>query len=211
GVQWHHVEAYADGLWVALGTHISTPGADGSSPATPDPRPVLGWITWDGSDATPVLRNMRMFTTGMFHSFASSGDDLIVGGTVESLIITSDEEVEPINVPAAMVVSDHEDTVWFIGALGSEGISTYKNGVLEVHQLSRPVPVDVSDAGAQDAFIHVHGTDADGAPIQWSIDITADGSIESGRGFLNLLFLLGGGILLAMMLMYAVEQLKTSA
>ena len=211
GVQWHHVEAYADGLWVALGTHISTPGADGSSPATPDPRPVLGWITWDGSDATPVLRNMRMFTTGMFHSFASSGDDLIVGGTVESLIITSDEEVEPINVPSAMVVSDLEDTVWFIGALGSEGISTYKNGVLEVHQLSRPVPVDVSDAGAQDAFIHVHGTDANGAPIQWSIDITADGSIESGRGFLNLLFLLGGGILLAMMLMYAVEQVKTSA
>ena len=43
--------------------------------------------------------------------------------------------------------------------------------------------------------------------MQWSIDVTADGSIESGRGFLNLLFLLTGGILLAMMLWHAIEQL----
>ena len=210
GVQWHAVEAHSEGLWVGLGTHISASGADGSSPATPDPRPVLGWITWNGDEATPVLRNVQMFASGMFHSFASSGTDLIVGGTVESLIITSDQEVQALDAPSAMVVSDLEGTAWFIGALGSTTVATYNGGVFEVHQLSRPVPVDVSDAGAQQEFIHVHGTDASGQPIQWSIDITADGSIESGRGFLNLLFLLGGGIMLAMMGMYAVEQLRTT-
>ena len=195
---------------MGLGTHISASGADGSSPATPDPRPVLGWITWNGDEATPVLRNVQMFGSGMFHSFASSGTDLIVGGTVESLIITSDQEVQALDAPSAMVVSDLDGTAWFIGALGSTTVATYNGGVFEVHQLSRPVPVDVSDAGAQQEFIHVHGTDASGQPIQWSIDITADGSIESGRGFLNLLFLLGGGVMLAMMGMYAVEQLRTT-
>ena len=210
GVQWHHVEAHSEGVWVGLGTHISTSGADGSSPATPEPRPVLGWIVWDGSDATPVLRNVEMFSSGMFHSFAPAGSDLIVGGTVESLVISPNEKVQTLNAPSTMVVSDLDGTVWFVGALGSTTISTYNDGVFEVHQLSRSIPVDASDAGAQQEFIHVHGTDANGQPIQWSIDTTADGSIESGRGFLNLLFLIGGGVLLAMMAMYAVEQLRST-
>ncbi|MCH1617087.1 MAG: hypothetical protein L7R83_06200 [Candidatus Poseidonia sp.] len=211
GVQWHHVEAHSEGLWVGLGTHISTSGADGSSPATPEPRPVLGWITWNGDEATPVLRNVQMFASGIFHSFGSSGTDMIVGGTVESLVIASNQEVRALDAPSAMVVSDQEGTAWFIGALGSTTISTYDEGVFEVHQLSRPVPVELSDAGAQDDYIHVHGTNAEGEPIQWSIDITAEGSIESGRGFLNLLFLLGGGALLTMMFTYAVKQLRTQA
>lgn len=136
---------------------------------------------------------------------------MIVGGTVESLVIASNQEVRALDAPSAMVVSDQEGTAWFIGALGSTTISTYDEGVFEVHQLSRPVPVELSDAGAQDDYIHVHGTNAEGEPIQWSIDITAEGSIESGRGFLNLLFLLGGGALLTMMFTYAVKQLRTQA
>ncbi len=206
GVQWHHVEAHSEGLWVGLGTHISTSGADGSSPATPEPRPVLGWIAWDGSEETPVLRNVQMFASGIFHSFASSGSDLIVGGTVESLVISSSEDIQTLSAPSAVVVNDEEGTTWFIGGLGSTTISTFSEGVFETHQLSRPIPVEVSDAGAQDEYIHVHGADANGLPIQWSIDTTADGSIESGRGFLNLLFLIAGGILLSMMVVHVVDQ-----
>ena len=59
--------------------------------------------------------------------------------------------------------------------------------------------------------VHVHGVNEDGNPIQWSIDITANGSIESGRGFLNLLFLLGGGVMLAIMAKYAIDQLRYGA
>ncbi len=211
GVKWHGVEHHSEGLWMALGTHISTSGADGSSPATPQPRPVLGWITWSGDASTPVLRNVQMFGTGLFHSFAHSGDDIIVGGTVESLVVSSDQSVSSVNAPAAKVVNDMDGTVWFIGPIGSTTLATYHEGVLEHHQLSRPVPVDVSDAGAQGDHVHVHGVNEDGNPIQWSIDITANGSIESGRGFLNLLFLLGGGVMLAIMAKYAIDQLRYGA
>tara|TARA_X000001036_G_C20410134_1_gene696674 strand:- start:185 stop:703 length:519 start_codon:yes stop_codon:yes gene_type:complete len=172
---------------------------------------VLGWITWAGDANTPVLRNVQMFGSGVFHGFAESGTELVVGGTVESLIISADEEVKPINAPCALAVSDTDGKVWFIGPLGSTNLATYDNGVLEVHQLSRHIPVEVSDAGAQGEHVHVHGTDGEGNPIQWSIDITADGSIESGRGFINLLFLLSGGILLAMMATHAIEQLRQKA
>ncbi|MGB0951301.1 MAG: hypothetical protein ACPGWQ_04835, partial [Poseidonia sp.] len=71
----------------------------------------------------------------------------------------------------------------------------------------RHVPVEVTDAGMQGDHVHVHGVDENGFPIQWSIDITADGSIESGRGFLNLMFLLFGGVMLSMMVSHAGRQL----
>ena len=57
----------------------------------------------------------------------------------------------------------------------------------------------------------VHGVDVNGKPIQWSIDVTANGSIESGRGFLNLLYLMVGSVVLALMLRYAVAELKRPA
>ena len=207
GVQWHGLEAHSDGLWVAYGTHTSSSGADGSSPATPESRPVLGWILWNGDDATPVLRNVQMFANGVFHSFAWADDTLVIGGTVESLTISPNEEVAAIDAPAARVIGDMDGTVWFIGPLGSSSIATYDNTGFEVHQLSRHVPVDVTDAGMQGDHVHVHGVDENGFPIQWSIDITADGSIESGRGFLNLMFLLFGGVMLCMMVAHAGRQL----
>lgn len=207
GVQWHAVEAYEPGLWMALGSHISTAGADGSSPATPEHRPALGWIAWDGTSSTPVLRNVQMFSEGVLHSVASADNAVIVGGTKESLIVHSDNDVEVLKVGCAQVVEDSYGTVWFMPKQGALTVSTYDDAGLSTHVLSRPVPINVNVADAQGDFVHSHGTDVEGNPIQWDIDVTANGSIESGRGFLNLLYLLAGGILLAMMLWHAGEQL----
>lgn len=206
GVQWHGIESHSDGLWVAYGTHSSSSGADGSSPATPESRPVLGWITWTGDGGTPVLRNVQMYAGGVFHSLAWAEQTLVIGGTVESLLIMPNQEVSAIAAPSARVVSDMDGTVWFIGTLGSSSLATYDRTGFEVHPLSRHLPVDVNDASAQGVHVHVHGVDADGFPIHWSIDITADGSIESGRGFLNLIFLISGTVMLGMMVAHAGRQ-----
>ena len=210
GTHWTHLAWFSEGLWVAIGLEASAVGEDGSSPATPESNPVLGWIAWPGGQVTPELMAVHSFDAGVFHSFAKSGDNLIVGGTVESLVVSPNQEIERLDLPSALVVADEEGTAWFIGPIGAENLATYNNGQTTVHQLSRPIPVDVVDAGAVDSHVHVHGTDANGQPIQWSIDITMDGSIESGRGFLNLLFLLVGSILIAMMLWHAAEQLRGS-
>ena len=210
GTHWTHLAWFSEGLWVAIGLEASAVGEDGSSPATPQSNPVLGWIAWPGGQDTPELMAVHSFDAGVFHSFARSGDNLIVGGTVESLVVSPNQEIERLDLPSALVVADEEGTAWFIGPIGAENLATYNNGQTTVHQLSRPIPVDVVDAGAVDSHVHVHGTDANGQPIQWSIDITMDGSIESGRGFLNLLFLLVGSILIAMMLRHAAEQLRGS-
>ena len=98
GVQWHAIEAHSEGLWWALG-RTSAHRVLTVPVQQPDPRPVLGWITWNGDEATPVLRNVRCLRSGMFHSFASSGTDLIVGGTVESLIYHRTKKCKPWTPP----------------------------------------------------------------------------------------------------------------
>jgi hypothetical protein len=211
GVQWNQIEAYDDGLWLAIGTHFSTAGADGSSPASPQSRPVLGWVAWDGSASTPVIAKVQTFDGGVFHSVAFTDDVAVVGGTSQSVVIRGSDSVETLDVPCAAVVSDTQNKVWFIGQPGSNTLSAYGNDRLTTYVLGRPLPVEVSSFGAQNDHVHIHGTDGEGAPIQWSIDITANGSIESGRGFLNLLYLIIGGVVLATMLRYAIIELRRPA
>jgi hypothetical protein len=207
GVQWHAVEAYSEGLWMALGSHHSTAGADGSSPATPQARPVLGWIAWDGTNTTPVVQKVQTYDGGVFHSLAPSNGAIIIGGTTQSLAVHSAERVEVLDAPSSHVVRDSDGTVWFIGALGDSTVHSY-DGVLSTHVLGRPVPVDQSAVGSSGDFVYVHGVDEEGEPIQWGIDIQANGSIESGRGFLNLLYLLVGAVVLGTMLRYAWVELR---
>jgi len=119
--------------------------------------------------------------------------------------------VEIFEVPTVQVIGDSEGTVWFLGALGSTTIHSLDDTGLSTHVLGRPVPVDLSSAGKSGDFVHVHGVNANGDPVHWSIDIKANGSIESGRGFLNLVYLLVGGVILASMLRYALVELRRPA
>jgi hypothetical protein len=210
GVQWHQIEAYEEGVWLALGTHFSTAGADGSSPASPQARPVLGWIAWDGTPNTPVVSKVQTFDSGVFHSMASVGETVVVGGTGQSLLIHGLNDVEALDVRSSQVIGDREGRAWFIGEAGSTTILTY-DGELSTYVLGRPLPVDISAVGAEGDHIHVHGTNENGEPIQWSIDVTANGSIESGRGFLNLLYLIVGSIVMASMLRHAVVEWRRPA
>jgi hypothetical protein len=211
GVQWHTIESYGSDLWIALGTHVSTAGADGSSPATPQARPVLGWIQWEGTNATPVVQKVQTFGEGVFHSVAKSGDAVVIGGTSQSLLIHAPNDVEVLEIATVHVIADTNERVWFIGPMGSTVLRTYHNGDLDTHVLGRPMPVESHSVGASGRFVHVHGTDESGAPIQWSIDTSANGSIESGRGFLNLLYLMTGTVILALMIRYAALEFKQQA
>lgn len=209
GIQWHSVEAHSAGMWLAIGSHSTTAGGDGSSPASPQTRAALGWIDWDGTETTPVLSRLDVVTyPGQFHTISTLPTGLVVGGTETSLHVGMDQEILDLETPCSISVTDNEGTVWFIGERGTDTIATWDGENLEVHLLSRDVPLDTTAIGTSGDNIHVHGTNADGTPIVWSIDVTANGSIESGRGFLSLLFVIGGGVLLAVMGKYAFEQRK---
>ena len=196
-------------MWLAIGSHSTTAGGDGSSPAAPKTRAALGWIAWDGTERTPVLSQLDVVTyPGQFHSISSTPTGLVVGGTETSLHIGLDEVILNLETPSSVSVADNEGTVWFIGEQGTDTITTWDGEILEIHLLSRDVPLDTTAVGVNGDNVHIHGTNSDGTPIVWSIDVKANGSIESGRGFLSLLFIIGGGALLGIMGKHAFEQRK---
>ena len=206
GVQWNDVAHLEGDVWVAIGHHIATAGADGSSPATPERKPAIGFIAWDGTNQTPVLTSVNMMS-GTFHSLVSTEDGAVVGGTETSYIIANDASIAALNAPSASTVADASGTVWFFGEQGATTIGEYSEGEYTVHTLSRPMPVEIHTIALQGTTLQLHGTDASGAPAQWSIDTTANGSIESGRGFLNLLFLIAGAAVLGLMTAHAGRSL----
>lgn len=208
GVQWHQVQAHSPGTWVGIGTYTNAAGSDGSSPASPEPRPALGLIEWDGGSQTPLLKTVEIYSAGLFHSLATTSNGTIVGGTESSFFVNEEGDFIPLEAPCIIAVADQEGSVWFVGEAGSSTLSHYEDGELETHLLSKHVPISATVAGAQGDFIHLHGMNAIGEPAQWSIDIQANGSIESGRGFLNLLFLVGGTALMSMMAWTAFQRMR---
>mgnify|MGYP006110303975 CR=1 FL=1 len=208
GIQWQHIEARSPGHWIGIGTHTTTSGADGSSPASPEPTPAIGWITWDGGNQTPVMERVKTFPNSLFHSIQSVSDGIVIGGTHFSIHVNAQGDYLEVDAPCAIAVADQEGSVWFIGEAGSSVIAQWTDGELRTHLLSKSIPISASVAGTQGDFVHFHGMNAAGEPAQWSIDIQANGSIENGRGFLNLLFILAGTFLMAMMALSAFNKMR---
>ncbi len=208
GVQWHQVEAHSPGIWVAIGTYTSAAGFDGSSPASPEPRPALGLIAWDGGSQTPVLKDSDVYSSGLFHSISTASNGIIVGGTEASILVDENGDFIPLDAPCIITVADQEGSVWFVGEAGTSTLNHYEDGELQTYLLSKHVPISATVGGSQGDFVHFHGMNAIGEPAQWSIDIQANGSIESGRGFLNLLFLIGGACLMSMMAWTALQRMR---
>jgi len=206
GVQWDRLIHLHDDQWVATGHHIATAGADGSSPATPERRPTVGFIQWQGANATPTLTGVRMLS-GTFHSLISTDDGAVIGGSLTSHHVGLDATITDIDAPSSVAIADAEDNVWFLGDQGSTTVGIYTNGVYEIETLSKPMPISTTVVALNGATIDVHGTNGEGEPAQWSIDTKANGSIESGRGFLNLLFMIAGGAILGMMCVSATRSL----
>ena len=198
GVQWDDVIHLQEDRWVAIGHHIATAGADGSSPATPERRPSIGFIQWDGGNSTPTLTGVRMLS-GNFHSLLGTEDGVVVGGSLAGYHVGFDATITEIKAPSNVAVVDDRGIVWFLGDQGSTTLGVYEDGVYTVETLSNPMPIATTVVAINGDMIDVHGTNVEGVPAQWSVDTTANGSIESGRGFLNLLFLIAGGAILGMM------------
>jgi hypothetical protein len=55
--------------------------------------------------------------------------------------------------------------------------------------LSNPIPLEIEVSECEDGIIFMHGMDDNGAFEVMTLDLTAQGSIEDGRGFLNFAFL----------------------
>ena len=199
-INWKMVESLGDGQWVAVGSMGSVFGND-DSPATPTKQPVIGFITWNEGPTAPMLTSIEEIDKGEIHSLIQlNNGTLLAAGTDSALYIGKDRTTTSIDVASVSAALDETGKVWMLGSKGSTSVMRFADGELETLPLSRPIPLNIEVSDVSDDILHAHGVNVNGEPVTYSIDTLAIGSIESGRGFLNLMFVAISSVVLGVML-----------
>lgn len=187
---WQEVIALGNEQWVASGYLSYTSNEAGASPAAPKIIPVLAVIDWEGGLTAPTVSTMHSGEGGLYHSLMTLDDgDVFAAGDQGSTLVSTSGSMTHLNVASVAAVVDCRDRVWLFGDVGSKTIVRYSGETAEQLSLSQALTFQIESKGHGEELIYLHGTDERGDAKTLLIDTSAPGSIESGRGFLNFLFL----------------------
>jgi hypothetical protein len=117
------------------------------------------------------------------------GNDVFAAGDQGSTLVSTTGSMTHFDVASVAAVVDCHDRVWLFGDVGSKTIVRYSGQNTEQLSLAEPLAFQIESKGHGKELIFLHGTDDSGEAQTLLIDTSAPGSIESGRGFLNFLFL----------------------
>ena len=93
------------------------------------------------------------------------------------------------------------------GSQGSTSIVRMVNGVAEKMPLAQPLPLTVETSDVSNGIVYAHGLNANGEPATYTVDSLASGSIASGRGFLNFMFVTASSIVMGVMIWTAFKRI----
>lgn len=209
GISWNMVENLDDGTWIAVGSMTNSFGTDESSPAAPTTHPVIGFISWSAGPSAPMLTSIEELDKGDIHSLIRlDNGTILAAGTDSAVHIAKDRTTTNVDVSSVSAVLDEKGAVWLFGSQGSTSLVRMADGVPEKMPLARPLPLTIETIGISNDVIYAHGIDNQGEPSTYSVDTLAIGSIESGRGFLNFVFVTASSIVMGVMLWTAVKKLR---
>jgi hypothetical protein len=199
-VNWNNIVHLSQEKWVATGTIASTQSS-GDSPASPSVRTAIGIIEWQGNlSVAPILTSFSTGDEGQIHNLFSTGNSqVIVATNTGAYQVKDDGSINEIDIPSQSAVTDSQGKTWFIGNQGTNSIATFHNGIIEIEELAKPIPLEIEISEYESGIIFMHGMDANGAFEMMTLDTTVNDSIESGRGFLNFAFLTFFSIVLLVM------------
>jgi len=206
-IDWKMVESLGDGQWIAVGSMGSVFGSD-DSPATPTKHPGIGFITWNDGPTAPMLTSIEEIDKGEIHSLIRlHNGTILAAGTDSAVHIAKDRTTTAIDVASVSSSLDENGKVWMLGSKGSTSVMRLVDGEMETLPLSRPIPLNVEVSDVSNDVLYAHGVNNNGDPVTYSIDTLAIGSIESGRGFLNLMFVGVSSVVLGVMLWIGSKRL----
>ena len=199
-VNWNNIVHLSQEKWVATGT-IANTQSSGDSPASPSVRTAIGIIEWQGNlSVAPILTSFSTGDEGQIHNLFSTGNSqVIVATNTGAYQVKDDGSINEIDIPSQSAVTDSQGKTWFIGNQGTNSIATFHNGIIEIEELAKPIPLEIEISEYESGIIFMHGMDANGAFEMITLDTTVNDSIESGRGFLNFAFLTFFSIVLLVM------------
>ena len=133
---------------------------------------------------------------------------LLAAGTESSIHIAKDGTTTTVNVASVSAVLDDKGSVWFFGSKGSTSVIRFSEGIPETMPLAQPLPLTVEVSSISNDIVYAYGLNDAGEPVTYSIDTLASGSIESGRGFLNLMFVAISTVVLGVMFWTAFKRMQ---
>ena len=208
-ISWESVESLGDGEWVAVGSTVSSFESGKDSPATPKKQPVLGFVSWTKGPTSPMLTLLEYPETGDIHSLIQlENGTLLAVGTESSIHIAKDQTMTSVEVASVSAVLDDEGSVWFFGSKGSTSVIRFTEGVPETMPLARPLPLTVEVSTVSNDIVYAFGINDAGEPVTYSIDTLASGSISSGRGFLNFMFVAISTVIMGVMFWTAFNRMR---
>jgi hypothetical protein len=74
--------------------------------------------------------------------------------------------------------------------------------------LARPLPLTVEVSTVSNDIVYAFGINDAGEPVTYSIDTLASGSISSGRGFLNFMFVAISTVVMGVMFWTAFNRMR---
>ena len=208
-ISWEMIESLGDGDWVAVGSMVNPFERKDDSPDTPQKHPVIGFISWTNGPTSPMLTFTEELDNGEIHSLIRlDNGTLLAAGTESSIHIAKDGTTTTVNVASVSAVLDDKGSVWFFGSKGSTSVIRFSEGIPETMPLAQPLPLTVEVSSISNNIVYAYGLNDAGEPVTYSIDTLASGSIESGRGFLNLMFVAISTVVMGVMFWTAFKRMQ---
>jgi len=205
-VIWGDVVYLEDNVYIATG--VFTYHDD--NPALPGSKIVFAHITWEGGTAAPqVVISPLMGNGSEVHSLTSMKDGLAAAASNQEVYIISKDLIEIKTISAtAMVYEPCEHRLWFFGKLGSDSLLRLdvETGEESTKNLQYSLPLQPTFVIIEGDSLYIHGYDKKGEPDRLSLDLTLEGSMSSGRGFLNFLFIFAGVLMLGTQLYTIIDR-----
>ena len=205
-VSWTGLVYLEDNTYIATGLatyHDDNPAQLGSNI-------VFAYITWSGGSTAPQVRISAVMDKGSeVHSLTPMKDGLAAAASDREVFIISKDSIESHNITAtAMVYEPCQDRLWFFGELGSKSIlrMDVETGEETTKNLQYALPLQPTFVVIEGDSLYIHGYDAKGDSDRLSLDLTLEGSMSSGRGFLNFLFLFAGVLMLGTQLYTIIDR-----
>ena len=198
-VIWDKVVYLEDSTFLVAGT-FAIQTSSSQSPASPSPQIVLAHVYWDGDSTAPQIVRQMMGNGSEIHSIHATKDGGSVASTNEEFYIISKDSVQVLPYASTTMVYESEhDRAWLFGERGSESMLRIdvESGETSTKKLGFPLSVSPTSGMIAGDSLYIHGFDSQGQAQRLSLDLTLEGSLSSGRGFLNFAFLFVGVIMIA--------------
>ena len=134
------------------------------------------------------------------HSIHATKDGGAVVSTNEEFYIVSKDSIQVLPYASTTMVYESEhDRAWLFGERGSESMLRIdvESGEKSTKKLGFPLSVSPTSGVIAGDSLYIHGFDSQGQAQRLSLDLSLEGSLSSGRGFLNFAFIFVGVIMIA--------------